>query len=776
MSDTEKKRDIPKLLAARRLRWGGEYAEALLLARKALKELPGNDEVFKEFGSIYLAMDDSKTALKWFMKAHELNQADVEVIREIARCYANLDETKMSERWYDKALEIAPDDWQALFHSGLGNIRNGSIAKGIKYLKRYLQLEKWEDKYNLLKVISNWALESDSDSDEKEKALFLNFLWEAWAITAKAEYGYLCADTFRRAGRLDDALAIMKVLVAREPSVLHFNLYGVVLFQLGQYEQAIDMYRHAIEKSQVERGQGTEEQRREQTANHAVYHSNLSGAYLAVGNTSEALLEAEKALKLDDAAVYHWRSKLDALKKQSDLKAPLVQTYVDMFTRHTQKQFLSPGEKQEFWLEYCNLLDSYVDDFMNEHFQPAIAEIKNDQTLYQAYRMFHNYQRRESIILVQDALKKTDEENNAQRTGLTAYQENVQQFMNLVNNVLEVSLQGVQQFPEKMEFYEKSIESYVSLEQYDRAGQLMETLLETLASKNQLNEHSYWIGHYSLVLLVSGQENKARDVVQKYRDALIHSNENAHRFASSARLFDDPYLDQEKWFGYFEVAFRLMPEEIDSLEWEYQIRLSQNRIAECVATLQHILQHSLHRDYRTAILNNAGYLNLLQHNFADAWHAFLQADAIEPEPYDYENEAGSHDMGVCFFLEGRLAPCDWFIPEEVSTGQPGFWPIRNPKLGVLCNLASVALSQGRTADAASIITCILFEQKYEDADRPLILLMQLALAIYRNEQASARIIWKQYCELNQKKTSVEIFQQKHPALYAWLAPAPVSNG
>jgi Flp pilus assembly protein TadD len=119
--------------------------------KRAIIGAPSSSQVFRGMGKVYYDSGDLKKAEVSFMRAVELNRAEVNTVSDLGKAYENVKDYESAERCYRKTLEV--DSNQVIFLTDLARIyeKKGLPAEAEKwYLKAIMRdPNMWQAKFGL---------------------------------------------------------------------------------------------------------------------------------------------------------------------------------------------------------------------------------------------------------------------------------------------------------------------------------------------------------------------------------------------------------------------------------------------------------------------------------------------------------------------------------------------------------------------------------------------------------------------------------------------------
>ncbi len=178
------------------------FDDAIMYADK-LKKADPKEKVGYFLGKIYYDRDDYGEAIKYLQAAEKEEPQNAEIPYLIARSYADMMNYKLSVPYFEKAITLAPDKNSWIYELGLIHYAMNSDKDALKYI--LLAGEK--------------GYKKDNDYMENLGIAYMNV------------------------GKLNEALVILKDILARKPSDLNIlNMIAEGYYYSGKYQDAIDYW------------------------------------------------------------------------------------------------------------------------------------------------------------------------------------------------------------------------------------------------------------------------------------------------------------------------------------------------------------------------------------------------------------------------------------------------------------------------------------------------------------------------------------------------------
>lgn len=178
------------------------FDDAIVYADK-LKKADPHQKVSYYLGKIYYDRDDYGEAIKYLQAAEKEEPQNGEIPYLIARSYADMMNYKLSVPYFEKAINIAPEKNNWIYELGLIHYAMNSDKDALKYIL----------------LAGERGYKKDNDYMENLGVAYMN------------------------AGKLEEAMAILKDILAKKPSDLNIlNMVAEGYYYSGKYQEAIDYW------------------------------------------------------------------------------------------------------------------------------------------------------------------------------------------------------------------------------------------------------------------------------------------------------------------------------------------------------------------------------------------------------------------------------------------------------------------------------------------------------------------------------------------------------
>jgi len=234
------------------------FDDAIIYADKLKKSDP-NEKVSYFLGKIYYDRDDYGEAIKYLQAAEKEDPQNAEVPYLIARSYADMMNYKLSIPYFDKAIALAPDKNNWVYELGLIYYAMNADKDALKYI--LLAGEK--------------GYKKDNDYLENLGVAYLNV------------------------GKLEEAMAILKEILAKKPSDLNIlNMVAEAYYYAGKFQDAIDYWDKVLTY--------------DKTNAQSLYMIGMS--YQKKGEKEKGVALCDKAIEMDPGlAVYKQKKSMPGL-------------------------------------------------------------------------------------------------------------------------------------------------------------------------------------------------------------------------------------------------------------------------------------------------------------------------------------------------------------------------------------------------------------------------------------------------------------------------------
>ena len=187
---------------------GGGPSEAIRTLEKAVKQYPRSSSIHTALGLAYLGKGDLRRATEHLQRSAA--KRDLRAIHGLGRCYLRLSLHRRAFRTFALVLQEQRDHVGAALNKATISILEGnSTEEAALVMKRY-----------------NTELKDKASGEQKSKAAFIETALKARAdpralselATTDATLALVASRELRRAGRLEEAMQVLKSALQKEPS------------------------------------------------------------------------------------------------------------------------------------------------------------------------------------------------------------------------------------------------------------------------------------------------------------------------------------------------------------------------------------------------------------------------------------------------------------------------------------------------------------------------------------------------------------------------------
>lgn len=221
----------------------GRYEQALRLLKSLEAESPDNTDVLYAMGTVYSAMDQPRTAIRYYRMASRDGRELGMVYANIGDEYCQLDNFQEAVRYYKKSVGCNPDDDRTLYNLYYAYADDGRESEAADYFARFVE----EHPYSAsgwycqgLALMDMGLYEKAVDSFEYVLAID-DRLYEGYARISEC-YREL-RDYAKAAAYLRDSLKC-----APDPSIVQFDI-GMIYHSMENYSTAVIYFKKAAEES-----------------------------------------------------------------------------------------------------------------------------------------------------------------------------------------------------------------------------------------------------------------------------------------------------------------------------------------------------------------------------------------------------------------------------------------------------------------------------------------------------------------------------------------------
>ncbi|NNF99198.1 MAG: tetratricopeptide repeat protein [Desulfobacteraceae bacterium] len=205
--------------------------KAIITLEDLVKQYPDFARAHADLGMLYHKSGDTGKAVDHYKKASELDKGNAELLKILADYYyVELKDTALALITYKKLLDLEPNDVDALTITGNLCLCEHQWDEAEHYYKRVQEIEPW--RFEIQEYLDKLATRGEKDENDDHPGV--------------AEL-YQSSQDQVNAGNLTGALDLLEKIVEIDPErALAYNDLGVIHYQMGKKEKAIDYYRTAL--------------------------------------------------------------------------------------------------------------------------------------------------------------------------------------------------------------------------------------------------------------------------------------------------------------------------------------------------------------------------------------------------------------------------------------------------------------------------------------------------------------------------------------------------
>ena len=242
-------------------------------------EYPKDWHAYWFLGAIGSVTHDDSLTVRNFRKVTELASWNADAWVYLSSVFLEKNNFSEVSHVLESALKVVPDDFRVNFLLGVAYNRLGQNEQAVRVLERARQLNRKDvDAISQLAIVYEALKRYDETDSLYEEALRLdpnNHL-------VLNNYAYSLAE---RDVQLDRAKEMAtKAVEAKPDNASYLDTMGWIYFRLGDYREAVDYIKKAIEKGEVS----------------AVVYEHLGDIYYRMDNKKGALEQWNIALQLDE--------------------------------------------------------------------------------------------------------------------------------------------------------------------------------------------------------------------------------------------------------------------------------------------------------------------------------------------------------------------------------------------------------------------------------------------------------------------------------------------
>lgn len=229
------------------------YGEAAAYFLQLLQVDSTNSYYYKRNGGLALKQNNPIGALYFYLKSHQLNEADIEVIDQLSSIYLGLGQLDYAERMLDKGFSLDPQNIKLLYN------------KANLYNKR-------KDYHEVIQAVEGAMVQGDTSD----------------------YYQMMVGVAYVRADSADKAIEHLQAIVEREKDTEHTHHYlGLAHFYKRDLEKAEEHLRKALEMGVSEKM--------------GIYHGDLANTLVANDDYPGAIEHYQAANRYNPTPRYLFR-------------------------------------------------------------------------------------------------------------------------------------------------------------------------------------------------------------------------------------------------------------------------------------------------------------------------------------------------------------------------------------------------------------------------------------------------------------------------------------
>ena len=266
------------------------YSEAAAYFQQLLQVDSTNSYYYKRNGRLALKQNNPIGALYFYLKAHQLNEADIEVIDQLSAIYLGMGQLDYAERMLDKGFNLDPKNIKLLYNKA--NLHN----KRKEYTK-------------VIEAVEGAMMQGDTSD----------------------YYQMMVGVAYVRVDSADEAIEHLQAIVDREKDTEHTHHYlGLAHFYKRDLEKAEEHLRKALEMGISEKM--------------GIYHGDLANTLVAKDDYPGAIEHYQDAYRYNPTPRYLFRLAQLSDSYYKDKKIALK--YFDRYLATTDEEFRAYSEQR----------------------------------------------------------------------------------------------------------------------------------------------------------------------------------------------------------------------------------------------------------------------------------------------------------------------------------------------------------------------------------------------------------------------------------------------
>jgi tetratricopeptide (TPR) repeat protein len=266
------------------------YGEAASYFLQLLQVDSTNSYYYKRNGGLALKQNNPIGALYFYLKAHQLNEADIEVIDQLSAIYLGLGQLDYAERMLDKGFKLDPKNIKLLYNKA--NLHN-----------------RRKEYHEVIEAVEGAMVQGDTSD----------------------YYQMMVGVAYVRVDSADKAIEHLQAIVAREKDTEHTHHYlGLAYFYKRELEKAEEHLRKALELGI--------------SGKMGIYHGDLANTLVASNDYPGAIEHYQAAYRYNPTPRYLFRLAQLSDSYYKDKKIALK--YFDRYLATADEEFRAYSEQR----------------------------------------------------------------------------------------------------------------------------------------------------------------------------------------------------------------------------------------------------------------------------------------------------------------------------------------------------------------------------------------------------------------------------------------------
>ncbi len=269
---------------------------------------PDHSRAYNGLGNVYFAKKDYHKALEYYLEAQKKDPNNYFYAENIGNCYKQLKEWDQAITHYKKALELNPRDDITISFLGEIYYQINEYEKAGKYFEEAMSINSNNDLHQYwMGMIFSAQAQWDNATSYFKKAIELN---------PQNDYSlYELSFVYFNKGLLRESVELLlKAVNVRPTDPLYYDKLSLIYSRLKKWNEAEKYAKLADEKARAI-NQNDDSYRRSL----ALVYNEKGLQHFHYGQYQEAIEEYRKALNIKEDATYYWNIYM-TYKKLNDLK------------------------------------------------------------------------------------------------------------------------------------------------------------------------------------------------------------------------------------------------------------------------------------------------------------------------------------------------------------------------------------------------------------------------------------------------------------------------